>query len=308
MGFKDETEIKTAEDIVKEQLDTEILLEEIEQPEIPENTEDIKDNSVDTEEIVEETSDSTETEEFESEETAEDSPKKKKKFFLQTPIIIAACIVLGTLLGYFLFVGFFLHDPAGLWSVSDDEGTTYYYEFKDDGSCVMTIGTIDNIGAYYKSQTETGDSIYINQYYGMFAGEYNYTITGSRLLGNQKMILETNGYEYELTQVGSKENLLEKPVDFIPNEELLGEWEYLIPEYGVSYTFTFNKDGTMLYNQADTVIYTATYTVDDENVHMTFFTNEEQTVDLPYHFDGDTLNLMELECHRVGAESTADEA
>ena len=306
MGFNDELEIKTAEDIVKEQLDTETVSEDIEPAQIFED-ETIKEEVGAIEEDVEDTG-SHDIEETKSDAVEEAPKKKKKKFFLQTPVMIAACIVLGSLLGYFIFVSFFMHDPAGLWTISDEEGNTYYYEFKDDGTCLMTIGTIDNIGAYYKSKTETGDSLYINQYYGMFAGEYTYTVTGSRLLGNQKLTLESNGYPYELTQVTHREDPLEKPADFIPNDELIGEWEYVIPEYGVSYTFTFNNDGTMLYNQADTVIYHAVYTVDDDNVHMTFFTNESQTVDLPYTLDGDILNLMELECQRVGAKATADEA
>lgn len=301
MGFNDELEIKTAEEIVNEQLDPALISDETEK-ELTEASEDIKEDTASDTAFEKEEESEADTDEEETVSTA-----KKKKFPLQVPVIIAACIVLGALLGYFLFVGFFLHDPSGLWKVSDEEGTTYYYEFKDDGTCIMTIGTIDNVGAYYKSKNETGDSIYINQYYGMLAGEYTYRITGSRLLGNQKMYLDYSDYTYELDQVGSKENPLTKPVDFTPNEELLGDWEYIIPEYNVSYTFTFNKDGTMVYNQADTVIYNATYTVDDSNVHMTFFTSEEQTVDLPYKFDGETLELMELKCHRPGAEATADE-
>ena len=312
MGFQDELDIKTADDIIKEQLGSDPVKEETEKDEAAEKIAETPEETAEQDDLKDvskpEMHETEDTEETESEKMPENTKKKKKKGLFQVPVLISLFIVLGALLGYFIFVSFFMHTPQGLWTIQDDDGNTYYYEFDDDGTCVMTIGTIDNIGAYYQTYTETGDAVlYINQYYGMLAGNYTYSIKGSRLLCNQVMSLDYNGYTYELTQIKNKEELLTKPEGFIPNEELLGEWEYVIPEYGVSYTFTFNDDGTMIYNQADTIIYNAVYTVDDEYVHMVFFTDSEQTVDLPYSFEGDTLNLMELECHRVGAPATNDQ-
>ncbi len=324
MGFNDELEIKTADDLVKEQLDTDM---DLTAEELNENAEEktVDSSEDDVSEQKDETASNEEAEEQDGEITdadASEEPKKKRKFPLQVPVIISTFIVLGALLGYFIFIAFFLHEPEGLWMITvkqdatgaiTDEDTgaetdvTYYYEFKKDGTCIMSIGSIDNYGGFYKTQTEDANSLYVNQYYGIIYGDLKYTVTGSKILNNQKLILEGESGSFELTQARAKENHLEVDKDFVPNEELLGEWEYVIPEYNVSYTFTFNRDGTMTYNQLDTVVYNATYTVDEKNVHMSFYATEPVTVDLPYTINGDTISLMDMVCTRVTDQATADE-
>ena len=339
MGFNDELEIKTADDIVKEQLDTEVPKTEESVDTVAAAESEVKAEEAQTpaaeqdeekkpaEEAVVEPSADVISDTSENETDPDQTPaisqdtenKPKRKFPLQVPVIIAACILLGALVGYFVFSAFFVHEPEGVWMLTttvpletgEEQEVTYYYEFANDESCVMTIGSIDNIGSYYKSVTEAGNSLYINQYYGVLAGEYQYTITGSNLFKTQKMTLTMEDTTYELTQVGKKELHLKVADDFTPVPELIGSWEYPIPEYNISYIFTFNNDGTMIYNQADTVIYNATYTVDDENIHMSFCAldpDNPEVIDLPYTVDGDSLNLMGLDCTRVGAASTANEA
>ena len=337
MGFKDEVEIKTAEDIVNEQLNAEPLdkdqekeaqekkdeavgeeVKESESQPAEDNKEkessDSEKSDIPSEDDKEDSEeDETESDDSEEEDEEEEAPKKKKNFILQPPIIIAACIVLGSLLGYFIFVAFFQHDPNGIWKIEDDEGTTYYYEFKDNNECILTLGGLDNVGKYVYSSAQEGNSLAIQQisagyyYIGMLEGEYSCTITGSKLFGTQKMQLVTSDYSYELTQVNSKENPLEKPSDFTPNEDLLGEWEFYIPEYDVSYELTFNDDGTMLFNQMDTTYYRAVYTVDDENVYMTIYTIDESTTTLPYKLNGNTLHIMDADFIKAGTTATVDE-
>ncbi|MBQ6152287.1 MAG: hypothetical protein IJJ15_00855 [Ruminococcus sp.] len=337
MGFKDEIEIKTAEDIVNEQLSTEPLPEEKEKDEETVKAEETKEETVEdeekeTESEVREESDTEDDKEAENEsvedtkeddiddedsneEEEEETPKKKKSFILQPPIIIAACILLGSLLGYFIFVSFFHHDPTGLWKVEDDEGTTYYYEFNDDNTCKLSIGSLDNIGGYEYMRSAEGATITVNQisastnyYIGLLEGSFNCQITGSRLFGNQKMLLDQEGYTLELTQVRSKENHLTKPENFTPKEELLGSWEMEIPYYNIKDTFTFNKDGTMVFNLMDTTFFNGTYTYDDENIYMTMYTTEESTSTLPYELNGDVLHILEADFIRVGADpATVDQ-
>lgn len=259
--------------------------------------------------ITAEPEDTTDTpdEEVDPDTAAEsaDMPQQKKKPLFQVPVIIAACIVIGALLGYFIYTGFFLHQPEGLWKLEAD-GYTEFYSFAEDGSCMLTTGTVDMAGSFTKSSVDGVNTISVNQYYGHLAGEFTYTVTGSRLLGNQILHVSADELSYDLVQIRKVDEYLTPYPDFVENKELTGEWEYFFEDYGLSYVFVFNADGTMQINQYDTYYYNGIYTYDDENVHFTYYTNENQETDLPYSIDGDVLTFMGLECHRVGT-STADE-
>lgn len=307
---------------------------------MPENTDEKieTENTVNEEKTVEEIDTASKTAETTTEDIENPSPvvlneaqqqvldntvttePTKKKSALQVPIIIALCIVIGALLGFGIYYGFFAHTVNGTWECkvpknellydstaeeSEDAYDTFYYTFKDDGVVTMTMGTIDFNGEYSVTSNEDGtQTIMIGQYYGTISGEYTMTISGSRLFGNQVMkLVAADGTEVELNQSSVPKDILKKADDFKADEKLIGEWEYVFEDYGISYKFVFNADGTMQINQYDAFIYNCVYTTDGSVIECTFYTTEEQTEEIEYSFDGDSLIIMGLKCERVG-EST----
>lgn len=232
-------------------------------------------------------------------------PKQKKKPALQIPIIIAICIVVGALLGFGLYYGFFAHTVNGTWAYTASDENTYYYTFKDENIVSMSMGTIDFNGEYsVTSADDSAQTLMIGQYYGELSGEYTMTISGSRLFGNQVMTLKnTDGTEFTLKQASMPKNPLTVSPDFKPDEKLVGDWEYVFEDYGISYKFSFTADGKMQINQYDAFIYNCVYTTDGSTIKCTFFDTEERTEEMEYSFDGDSLVIMGIKCERVGAST-----
>lgn len=340
MGFNDELEIKTADDLAKEIAGTEsdAAAEKLEEQlsdsaqSVSDSAETAEQSSADAEESAENSEGEITEEELmdklreseldeikevadavQTEEMKEETPQKKKRFIM-VPVIIAACILVGALLGYFIYNAFFLHEPEGTWvytyvaeGADESEAVDFYYTFEKDGTCLMRVGTISYIGSYTKSKGDEGNSLLINQYYGVFAGEYTYTVSGSKLLGNQELTLYYGDTEYTMNQAKVKNDLITVSDDFVADENLVGEWEYVFPDYNVSYKFTFNADGTMQINQYDFYIYDCVYTTDGSTISCTFFTTEEVTEEIEYTCDGNTLTMLGMPFSRVGA-ATSDEA
>lgn len=262
-----------------------------------------------TEEAVEEISDEESPIEAKEEITEASAEKTgKKKRFFQIPVIIAACIVIGALLGYFVYTGFLLHEPEGLWKLEKDD-VTVFFEFNKDGSAKQYLGTMTEIGYYGKTKADDKDTISISLSNGFLNGEFGYAVSGARLLGNQVLTLTYEDTSLELTQVKAVDQYLTPAEDFVEKEGLTGEWEYDFEDYGVSYYFTFNADGTMSLNQYNTFIYEGTYTYTDTDILFTYYTTESVTTpEIPYEIvDENHIKFMGLDCYRVGT-ATPDEA
>lgn len=230
---------------------------------------------------------------------------EKKKPALQIPIIIAVCIVVGALLGFGIYYGFFAHTVNGTWEYKASDENTYYYTFKDKNIVSMSMGTIDFNGEYSVTPGENStQTLMIGQYYGELSGEYTMTISGSKLLGNQVMTLKTtDGSEFTLKQTSMPKSPLKVSPDFKADEKLVGDWEYVFEDYGVSYKFSFTADGKMQINQYDAFVYNCVYTTDGSTIKCTFFTTEETTEEIEYSFEGDSLIIMGIKCERVGAST-----
>ena len=313
MAINEELETKT-EEVIPEEIapETEQIVPEEELKE--EITADETDTaeSEDEETVAEESEEPAEDKPEELAETAEaeEAPvKKKKKGFLQLPVIIALCILVGALVGYFVYTGFLMHEPEGLWKL-EEEGVTVFFEFDKDGVAKQYLGTMTEIGYCQKTKGYDGDTLSISLDNGFLNGSFGYTVSGSRLLGNQVLTLTYGESDpLEMHQVAKVDEYLTPDKDFVEKEGLTGEWVFDFEEYGVSYKFIFNADGTMILNQYDKFIYEGTYTYTDDSIIFTYYTTEETTTpEIPYEIvDENTLNFMGLECHRAGT-STADEA
>ena len=255
-----------------------------------------------------------ETETPESAETVavEEQPKKKKGF-LQIPVIISICIVVAALLGYFIFTAFFLKEPEGVTWMTEMDGTPYYFEFKNDGVFSAYVGSVEINSTYQKAKTEDGNTLTVGANVGYFYGNApaTYTITGSRILGNQKLSCSYGEeYSFELSQGKREKAPLDLPKDFTPDKDLLGTWVFKYYGYDI-FKVTFNDDGSMALEQVqDGVKYNGIYTLEDSTVNFTYYVADNQVTQLDYKVDGDSLTFMGYNFVREGsalAEATPDQ-
>lgn len=260
------------------------------------------------EEILE---DATEHEESLAEEIGvEVAPKKK--FPLQIPIIIAACIVVVALLGYFA-VSLFMPTVEGTWLYESEEGYQFYYDLDDtkDGKvCDMSIGTVHFPGTYETVVGENTNSISISVYAGYIYGDYTYTMTGNKIAGNRVLTLTAaDGTTFTLTQTKAPKDsdYITPDENFKPDESIVGEWEYVYEEYGASLNLKINADGTLIYNQFGYQELHCTYTTDGSTLALSFFETEVIAQEEEYYFDNDQLIFLGVNWTRVD-KSTADQA
>ncbi len=326
MGINDEFSPVTPDDEIKEKIEGEEITETENDAVVPESAEEEIIDEINmvqsiTGEEIPEISDE-EIEEIANEDISDvvsdikdefsfeenNIEPKKKKPSLQIPIIIAICIVVGALLGFGIYYGFFAHTVNGTWAYTASDENTYYYTFKDEKDekiVSMSMGTIDFNGEYSVTSADNStQTLMIGQYYGELSGEYTMTISGSRLFGNQVMTLKTtDGTEFTLKQASMPKSPLTVSPDFKADEKLVGDWEYVFEDYGISYKFSFTADGKMQINQYDAFIYNCVYTTDGSVIKCTFFDTEERTEEMEYSFDGDSLVIMGIKCERVGAST-----
>ena len=251
----------------------------------------------------------------ETEKSEEEAKPAKKKPFLQPPIIIACCIVLAAILGFLVYIAFFLKEPENVTWSDEINGTKVYLEFKSDGTYTGYFGSVELIGSFQKTKDDEGkNSIAIYQNFGNFIQGMpaTYTITGSKILGNQKMTCSYGeDREFTMTQAKRDKSPLELPEDFTPDDNLTGSWVVKYMNYDVIKA-TFNKDGSMVLemNQGATVKYNGIYTIDGSTINFTYYLTDSTVVPLNYTIDGDYMNFMGYNFVRVGSDaekSTADQ-
>ena len=268
--------------------------------------------AVSASEIQDTFDDSEETlpENIESEIEQLDNEQQKKRFPLQKPVIIAVCILLAALLGYFIFVGFFLKSPEGVTWSQELDGATYYIEFKDEGAFKAYVGSIEIDSTYQKAKTESGDTLTVGtNICNFYAGQpATYTISGSRILGNQVLNYSYGeGQEFSLNQANRKETTLDMPEDFVADEALLGTWVFQYFGYDI-YKVTFNDNGSIkLQFLQDGITYNGTYTVEGDNINFTYYVSDSVATQLPYSVDGDKLNFLGASFIREGSDATPDQ-
>ncbi len=239
---------------------------------------------------------------------------EKKKFILQKPIIIALSIFICALLAFGVYRLFFFSSIEGVWAFKYSDDLTLYYTF-EDGKAKMTYGTVDFVDTYTLEQDENGNNIFIISssaggplaYYSPISGSYTVSLSGSSLFGQSMTLTSTSSEEVvqELTSGKIPQDILKPDEDFVADEKLIGTWEYVMEDYGISMSYTFNEDGTILINQYDQMIYNGIYNITDKvtsmdasgnevttsgsGVEITYYVSEEFTDTIPYEFSGDTL-------------------
>ena len=244
--------------------------------------------------------------------TEEEKPAKKKNV-LQKPIIIACCIVLAAILGFLVYIAFFLKEPENITWTGDVNDTTFYYEFKSNGTFIGYLGSIEITGSFQKTNSEEGKTITVdkscgNFYQGMPA---TYTISGSRLLGNQTMTCSYGeDMEFTLNQGKREKKTLDLPEDFTPEESLIGTWIFKYMNYDL-YKVTFNNDGSVVLEfLQEGIKYNGIYTLDGSVINFTYYDTESRVVPIEYSVDGDYLTFMGYPFVREGSaaeQATSDQ-
>ncbi|MBE6823817.1 MAG: hypothetical protein E7513_00570 [Ruminococcaceae bacterium] len=247
-----------------------------------------------------------------TEEVVEAKPSKKK-FPLYIPVIIAACIVVLALVGYFA-VSLFVPTIEGTWKyVSEEDQLEFYYTFDETAEgamCEMNIGTIHFPGTYELSEADTTKTVSISVYAGYIYGNYAYEVEGNKLFGERVLTLTgEDGSTITLTQAKQPKDsdYIVPDENFEEVEALTGEWEYYYPEYDAAMKLTINSDGTMIYDQFGYQELHCVYTADDSVIKLSFFETEIIAQEEEYYFDNDQLIFLGLNWTRVG-DTTPDQA
>lgn len=316
MGYNEENNIvnettDNVEEVVEETVEETIELEVTDKTEAVDAEESAEEASL-VDEVVETEDSAAEILQLEEEQEVIVEPAPKKKFPLQLPIIIAACILVGALVAYFL-INFFTPTVEGTWLYESEEGYSFYYTFDENAqgnTLDMSIGTVHFPGTYEAFADETANSISISVYAGYIYGDYTYELSGNRLSGNRTLtLIGSDG-----TTVTLPEAKRPKDKDYIVPDEnfkkvdaIVGEWEFEYEEYGASLKLTVNADGTLVYDQFGYQQLHCVYIADDSTITLSFFETETISQEEEYYFEGDDLVFLGVKWSRVGA-STADEA
>ncbi len=232
--------------------------------------------------------------EYEIEEVPKAKPKKK--FPLQSSIIIALCVVLGAVITY-LALALFIPTIEGTWVLEGEGGINTYFVIESSGDeyyVEESIGTISVTGTCTITKGEEVDSMVMNLGSGQ-AINCTYVVDGNRLFGDRTLTLvDGNGSEIVLKQ-GDKPDLEEyvSPYeDFKANEDLLGEWTL---DYGMGEPakLTFDEDGVIKVDWFGTQTETGIYTVDGNTVKRKIFYDKEYEDELPFEFTDKGLVFMQ---------------
>lgn len=237
---------------------------------------------------------------------------KKKKFPLQTPVIIAACIVAVALIGCILF-NLFVPTVEGTWLYQTEDGFSFYYTFDESPKgteCEMSVGTIHFPGTYTLSESDSGKTMNVSVYAGYIYGNYTYEVVGNRLFGHRVLNLvgeDGTAITLEAAKAPKDSDYITPDKDFKEVEEIVGEWEFFYEEYNASLKLTINDDGTLIYDQFGYQELHCVYTADDSKINLSFFETELIAQEEEYYFDNDQLIFLGLNWTRVG-DSTPDQA
>ena len=266
-----------------------------------------------------------ETESFDNEAQNTETPEEleletkpaKKRFPLQTPVIISLCIVLAALLGYLVYTGFLLREPEGVTWATEINDVTYYINFNSDGTYNGYFGSVEMTGNFTKAKNQQSEAATSDETVNTIAldGEFTYfypgipftyEITGSRLLGNQE-IKFSYGSEFTFSFYQSKRDQkpLELPKDFTPDNDLVGTW--VLHYAGQELTrITFNADGSAKIVSPQVTI-NATYTLESGKINLTYQGSQSEVYPSEYEVKGDNLTFMNAIYTREGSGATVDQ-
>jgi len=240
---------------------------------------------------------------LDAEENIAENDNAKKKFPLQKTIIIAACILIAAVIGYFAI---FISTPTieGTWLYETEDGLKLYYTIeKVDKKYTLdaSAGTMGWRGICELGRNEKNRLIDINLYRegtlieGSPYGIYTYDVSGNRFSKDAVLTLtDEEGKSIKLNKATKPQMIdyMQPYENYKTKQELLGTWVQT-NIFGQTYKATFNSDGTFCVDFSDGVQYEQYYyTIEDSVVIMKIFADEviEQQLDFYMTEDGLVLN------------------
>ncbi len=233
----------------------------------------------------------------------ETAPAAKKKMKIQTPIIIAAGIVLLAILAFACFKLFFDNSVVGTWVIDDtatsDEATEAssettaeeirYYTFEKDHTASITLGTMKVVGTWYyaddnSATTDQATSKIKVEISYFFNGVFDIELKGNAFSGRTLSLSGENLIKpIDFKSSSLPENTLKPSDKFKAVGAITGKWKN--DEYNL--TYTFNPDGTCTLNQVDTLIVDGVYTVDEKKgtIEIKYLQSDEDTMTIEYKAD-----------------------
>ena len=224
---------------------------------------------------------------------------KKKKSFIQLPIIISLAILILVALGFLVFKIFFNTSVVGTWTVKDsataDEATTAtsdeaaknYYTFEDDGTASIHLGTMKMVGTYSLEEKDGTRTIDIS-IPSALEGSFEYKVSGNEIGGRILTLTDTSyGQSIDLESTKLVIPEMKPDADFKPSEKLTGKWTYDDGYYKMSYEL--REDGTSTVSQSDILFADGVYNYTDNKITIKYYTNQEVTMELNYELKDDSI-------------------
>lgn len=243
---------------------------------------------------------------------------KKKKSFMQLPVIISLAILILVALGFLVFKVFFNTSVVGTWTVkttaSADEATTAtadeaaknYYTFEDDGTASIHLGTMRMMGTYSLNTSDEGTKTIDISIPSALEGTFEYTVTGNELAG-RTLTLKDTYYGQSIDLESSKLVIpdMKPDADFKPNDKLTGKWVYDDGYYKMSYEL--NDDGTATVNQSDILFADGVYNYTDNTITIKYYTNQESVMELNYELKDNSIIINGIQ-FKKDTGSSSDES
>lgn len=243
---------------------------------------------------------------------------KKKKSFIQLPVIISLAILILVALGFLVFKVFFNTSVVGTWTVkttaSADEATTAtadeaaknYYTFEDDGTASIHLGTMRMMGTYSLNTSDEGTKTIDISIPSALEGTFEYTVTGNELAG-RTLTLKDTYYGQSIDLESSKLVIpdMKPDADFKPNDKLTGKWIYDDGYYKMSYEL--NEDGTATVNQSDILFADGVYNYTDNTITIKYYTNQESVMELNYELKDNSIIINGIQFNK-DTGSSSDES
>ncbi len=243
---------------------------------------------------------------------------KKKKSFIQLPVIISLAILILVALGFLVFKVFFNTSVVGTWTVkitaSADEATTAtadeaaknYYTFEDDGTASIHLGSMRMMGTYSLNTSDEGTKTIDISIPSALEGSFEYTVTGNEIAGRTLTLKDTYyGQSIDLESAKLVIPELKPGAGFKPNDKLTGKWIYDDGYYKMSYEL--REDGTATINQSDILFADGVYNYNDNTITIKYFTNQESVMELNYELKDNSIIINGIQ-FKKDTGSSSDES
>ncbi len=275
------------------------------------NEEIVETNESDADTVVDTANESTDTE-IDSEMVSNDIEKTAEtpnnKVKVQTPIMIAACILVVAVLGFFCFKLFFSNSLVGTWIIKTDasadeatknEDSVIYYTFNGNNTASLNIGSMEVRGNWWYADEngattdQATDTITISISY-FFNGTFQYELSGNTFTG-RTLTLKSGDSSYDFESKNIPDPGLKPDDGFKVDEKLVGEWK----NEATQISYIFNADGTCHINQMDTLIIDGVYSAEKGKVDIKYIAQEEANTNIEYELKDSKLTISGLEFEKV---------